>query len=729
MSEKSVIGATRNYKQGDRMPASVLNGLLGFAQGMAGLGTVGPGGLKIDPQRHPRASWVVASNNTGEIIQPFSVLTAVADWSGSETENPQDSGLPVVEGTFPDSTATPAVLFTNGDVEVPAGVNFVGTIVGDTYPTILRGQGSASGVFGVPNDEGEVEEQTTGTLAYLGPAKNFNGAGWWIRVGGGGGGTSAPAEDHNVTIVLPAACPLAFYDTQPAPQNRKLDDTTKLPLATEINTTDFTNGFLTALSMGVAKKAGEEYKPVKAYYPSDTTEASELKPWVVEWREVADADPEPEMPEDMEGSWTLFLTYPYEQGKLYVLQATQKPKITGTPIYADFATKTVPLYRRRLKIKVAKGICQTNSLTDNVNNSWAKLEYISEQPETVKIPPPPTPPGWALKEYNSNGVATVERTFTSTNANGEPISNTRSLQISRQQGAPGTGEYTFKSCDKSTGVCTYSYTPLTVDYKEYSLPFWYGLTQPDPWSLTSDSTNAQLDYPPCLCDDLDRNEWLIPGQSVKASLKTIDLIYKKPYIDKDENNQPDTPLTDTISFDYWECTGPAKYSTTFEGTPKIKFMRFKKGENYKLEQPNQAPKDLGEDYYIEDYGELPNPTPENTLYPFRKSFFLEFTDNDERTPIISQPFGIFNECDSVYAVGMFVREDTDGIRYPMTARLDYVPFGYAIETQTPSCFYRITQDENCAPRLVGVRYDVVREGRELYVKGACYKPCSSLTKM
>jgi hypothetical protein len=133
-----------------------------------------------------------------------------------------------------------------------------------------------------------------------------------------------------------------------------------------------------------------------------------------------------------------------------------------------------------------------------------------------------------------------------------------------------------------------------------------------------------------------------------------------------------------------------------------------------------------DDYYLNNYDKLDQPPSGGFRYPYGGAFYLQLQDGQ---PLIEQPFGIFNDCEHATLMGLFSQADTEGILYAMTARMDYVPFGYAVETQSPACFYKVTAEENCAPRMVGIRYDVVREDRALYIKGACYKPCTSLTKM
>jgi hypothetical protein len=541
---------------------------------------------------------------------------------------------------------------------------------------------------------------------------------WIIPTGGGskgpdpnegGGGTSVIKS----TIILPVACPVAFYGCLPAPQQRYLDNNTKLPInfpPVSPASTFFSYGYFAAKSMGLIKIPGQTYKPTRAYIPSEDKETI---------LELRFATSDPPVPNGVTGSWSKIIEYPFGLGALYELDGKREPELTGTEFYADSVTKTVPLYRRRLKTKSRNGMVSVATCIPNDNTrstaGWAELEYEESEREIIEIPPMPVPDDWEFVKYNNNGTIDIKKEFT--DPSDSALKEVKTLTLNRQYLSENTGNYQFESCDTKTGICTYTYDPLTEAYDPYvDFPFWYGLTQPHRWSLTSNKNAAQLDYPACICNNLDRNEWLIPGQEVPYQRNTISLKYETKTTGK--NNEPQFS---SVSFSYYVAEAPESYSVAFSGTPRMTVYQFQKGDKVKY---GNATSDV--DYYLNLYETLNTVPPDGFPYPKAGALFITIIND---SIVIEQPFGVFHDCENVSLVGLFLQADIDNIMYPMTARLDYVPYGYAIETQTPSCFYKVTAEENCAPRLVGVRYDVIRQDRLLYIRGACYKPCSTLTKM
>jgi hypothetical protein len=389
-------------------------------------------------------------------------------------------------------------------------------------------------------------------------------------------------------------------------------------------------------------------------------------------------------------------------------------------MYADPQTKTVPLYRRRLEVKPSNGIAliEPCSVNESHGGGWVQLKYIEGGPEIVEVPPPLLPPGWAFVEYDIAGNVLMRKRFVKPRIteDEEPEILDEFITIPRQGLDFSAGIESFVSCNITTGYCTYIFAPTDYPYdSRVDFPFWFGLTPAHEWSLTSNANDAQLDYEPCLCDYLDRNERLIPGQKLEYSKQTTNLVYELP------DTLDGAGGTAEVEFGYYAVIPPDEYSVSFEGTPQMTICQFSKGDKVvHAQKPSPA------DYYIGDYITLDQLPDGGFSYPHHGAFYLTLQDN---LPIIDQPFGVFNDCENASLMGIFVREDEEYIKYLMTARLDYIPFGYAIETKTPSCFYKVTADENCAPRMVGVRYNVVRMERELYIQGACYKPCTSLTQM
>jgi hypothetical protein len=570
-------------------------------------------------------------------------------------------------------------------------------------------------------DDGESEIQAFNPSGSdLSPSKTYlaakDNAGNWIILSGAGegGGGGAPVTRIEATVVLPISCTVGFYNCEPAPQERPINYETKLPTNTLLTNpimSDFSAGFIAAKSMGLIKRDNIEYRPVPAYYSS-----SEPIP-VFDWRV---SEEEPATPPDWIGSWTVFFEYPFDLGRLYRFSGYRRPPVIGEKMYADPETLTVPLYRLRLEVEQNSGIACIEPCTPSFDNSgWVRLKYIDGGDEIVELPPPVPPPGWTFVEYDFGGNMILKKTFVKPreDEDDEPEIREETIALPSQPGNTGAGNFYFQSCNTLTGYCTYRYIPRTVTYEQCSeFPFWFGLTGPDRWSLTSNINDAQLNYDPCVCDYLDRNERLIPGQKLEYAAKKTVLTYDLPDTLDEANRRGE------LEFEYCSVTPPKEYTASFEGTPRMLVHQFSKGTKV-MHGTYLSPTD----YYLGDYQVFDEAPPDGFVYPYKGAFYIEFENS--YTPIVDQPFGIFNDCENAALMGIFLREDENYIKYFMTARLDYVPFGYAIETRTPSCFYKVTAEENCAPRMVGVRYSVIRVDRELYIQGACYKPCTSLTQM
>jgi hypothetical protein len=535
-----------------------------------------------------------------------------------------------------------------------------------------------------------------------------------VAVAGSGGGVGQNA----VTVVLPISCPVAFYGCEPAPQQRPIDNQTKLPLNTAPDapySDGFSAGFFAAKCMGLVKKDGAVYKPIWAYYSS-----AEKIP-VFAWESAKETPP---IPEGTQGTWSVFFTYPYELGALYRFTGYRQVPITGEQIFADPETKSVPLYRRALRVKQQGGMAVVEPAIAGVPhyNGWVQLEYVDRGQELVELPPVNTPEGWAFLTFNADGGMQISKTFEKpapspegTEEEQPPETKTEVIVIPRQGGTENTGSYVFQKCDVATGRCIYAYTPRVPDYQQRSeFPFWFGLTHASPWGLTSNISEAQLDYDPCVCNKLDRNERLIPGQRVEYTEQTTRLTYRLP-------EEDGIVKTDVKLFSYCSAVPPNEYSVSFEGTPTMLVGRFSKGSKVSYGTTSSAT-----DYYIGSY-ELFDEMPGDG-FPYPYSGFICLNDQGG-APKIEQPFGVFHDCDNPALTGLFIRDDDTGVKYPMTARLAHVPFGYAIETKTPACFYKVSADENCAPRMVGLQYLVARADTMLEIRGACYKPCTSLTQL
>ena len=440
-------------------------------------------------------------------------------------------------------------------------------------------------------------------------------------------------------------------------------------------------------------------------------------------------------------------TDPDTSAVVYIFECTgtYKPSPTGTQIFIDQAG-TMPLYQRKLKVKTRDSSpCdwffiwgESWGEIQHSSCSWYTYEYDSTADvdgsppfETVKIPPYSIPNA-TFVSADESGTCTYK------------LPNNMTFTRPRQEPsvfAEDCGVWEFKSCDVETGVCAWEFGAFIPVYDgDTDFPFWPGITGQNRMRVTTDVKKAQRKYLPALCDELDYNETLIPGMRVEYEEASVDLHYQvhQKYVEDDyvepvpdENgNVPDPVYYDYYTeFNYAKVTAPKKYHTDVSGTPALKLI------DITIEVPTEEEVEkkkiiTDDDFWItsrEFIDKFPDVREAGHLY-----YAAIELNKSTYNPVIREPFGAFNDCSNAGALATFSRWDMSNVEYTCACRLDYLPYGYAVPTKTPSCFHKATAEENCAPRLVGTPFDIERSedgNHYLLLRGGCYVPCSSLTKI
>lgn len=423
-----------------------------------------------------------------------------------------------------------------------------------------------------------------------------------------------------------------------------------------------------------------------------------------------------------------------QQTILYKCTGTYSPRSTGDPVYADMYTQSLPLYIKRIKPQTQANMAKMYTLPWLLLSTcgWLAYEYdLSDIEEEVIVVPRPTAPGtWVPEATDEQGNCTF--------AWGQ--NNESQFVVPRQPvdtvlAAYGTAR--FISANRSDGSCTWGFTPDTniVYDQEACFPFFCGLTPQNQMMGTTDTKKAQIKNYPAYSPTSDRNEILMPGESVAYTIKTIELQYqvKKTLVDPDyvdpvpEGEEPPAPpvyVPYTCEWKYAEIVPPDVYHTELSGTPYVRILDVTKQKPTTAEI--EAEYISADDYWMRNWTYIdsaPDLKVPNHIY----YAVLALTDN--QVPSIREPYGAFNDCQNLANLGVFVKLDYNNYLYSCACRLDYIPYGYAVPSKTPSCFYKATAAENCAPRMKGIVYDIVRQDNELVLTAGCYIPCSTLTQM
>ena len=412
----------------------------------------------------------------------------------------------------------------------------------------------------------------------------------------------------------------------------------------------------------------------------------------------------------------------------YICFGTYEPDElrTAEPIYFDLLSQSKRLYTQRIEADYVKNssyaryVSLLRGSTDADTCGWVRYRYYDEleanqKAEKVEI---------SLPTILGTDVGVSNNRWTVGNAEFDPVQFT---PFWSGYGL-GYGYAETQSIDSSTLTATVYYYPYrdgrdqqeeeqqettsgSVPYYDqyHSFPFFFdGLPQPKRARLTTKTYKAhRSDWVPAICKTLDHNEVLIPGMVVEIEEATTTV-----------NDQ---------TFRYLIVTPPESYSTVLEGTPEQVV--------YKVTYRAPSPSDLEagtikeDDCWItgikkldDDESPQMNP-PSGTIYRFGVKL-----NSETGAPKITEPFGAFNNCDNKGSLTVFLRTTAWGVNYTCTARLDHIPFGYAVPSKTPSCYYKSGNDD-CAAHMVGQRYLVKRieADNRLYLTGACYVPCSTLS--
>ena len=414
---------------------------------------------------------------------------------------------------------------------------------------------------------------------------------------------------------------------------------------------------------------------------------------------------------------------------IYWATGTYKPGYATIPIYADPVTQTVPLYVRKLKVAKKANVPIVSAFIDRTEEStcgWYAYTYDcnieeEEEPETVVIP-----------RINCDGG-----TFVSADSEGTctyQFPGDILMQMPRQaplysQAEHGYGSWEFKSCDTATGSCLWEFSPYRHDSFPFSHPFDTGVTYADPLAVTTKKSRAQMAWLPAICRTTDYNEPLVPGMKVQYTTETVDLccLVHPRYVEEDyeepEDEDEEVKYYDFyVPFTYAVVTPPDTYHTDITGTPELKIVKLT------IEWPTE--KEIAEDKIIADGDYWITNREYVDSFPTTRApgelYYAAVELTDQYVPVIREAYGAFNDCENEGNLAVFMRKDAYDTEYTCCVRLNYIPYGYALPTKTPSCFFKATTIENCAPRMKGSMYDLYRQDSELYVKGACYIPCSVL---
>jgi hypothetical protein len=240
-----------------------------------------------------------------------------------------------------------------------------------------------------------------------------------------------------------------------------------------------------------------------------------------------------------------------------------------------------------------------------------------------------------------------------------------------------------------------------------------------PMAITTKPYKAQRsDWIPAMCRNLDQNEVLIPGMLVSYKKATTTL-----------TQCSGGEMAELGDFVYGEIESPPEYySTVTEGTPNYVIYKIE----YKTPTLSESTRGVisDEDVYVTNVEVVDEIPPFNIT---GNEYYIGVKLDSNGYPDIREPFGGFRDCDNLGNMTVFFRTTAYNISFTCTGRLDFIPFGYAVPSRTPSCYYK-TANDDCAVNFVNTRYIMKRINdsgieNQLFLSGACYVPCSALTSL
>lgn len=486
----------------------------------------------------------------------------------------------------------------------------------------------------------------------------------------------------------------------------------------------------TACAMGLAEIVGAETPYQKAMWSSKARIPFEV--YVL--TSTRDAPTEP--PYGYEGCYGLQYTWSYmhtlrvSDTYLFKCSGTFSPDPLGTAVAVTLDPMNeagVECYQRKFSVVEENSyVKRTSELFLNVPYEFA-YKYDTAEGETVIVPPPKIA-GCVFDHahISENSAHEIESVDFYYKCGDETFHIPSAGYDAVLDGVFGSNNWTLKSVDAQTGFATYEYS----DTDEYvfsiqpgAFMFWYGLT--DSWMPpTTKKACAQKQYYPVYSPDSDRNEVLVPGETFRFTPVHLSL---HSYVDASSvpgSNGSGTIATESVDWTYLSLIPPEKYHTDISCTPYTKVREIKYHKPTSTDENIVGGLIQEDDLFIDSVQDLDTAPETNTPHTIR--YCVPRTTNS--VVDVYEPFGAFNDCTNTESLALFIKTDSDDVKYPCTCRLDYIPYGYAIPTKTPSCFYKATTTDNCAPRLKGVVYDITRVDKQLVVNGGCYVPCSSLAQ-
>lgn len=507
---------------------------------------------------------------------------------------------------------------------------------------------------------------------------------------------------------------------------------------------DIANSFFVAKSMGLVEPAGSKASYQKAFYSyADTAGASSGLPFSGTVSVTVEGTDDPTDAQIKEALKTAYgyADVPLLETKIKLSETTLDQQTTY--VYLCFgkyqpadamasvemrlaiggASSSSSLYLQKTEPQlVVQGTgssavntgyvkYQEFAVDDTISstNGWIRYRYYDEiasnrSTETFELTPPSVVDGTGSKTWKIGETSVDPCLFT-------PFASAYGM---------GYGTIAVDSVDSTTKVATMTFTPHTASHtydQFYSFPFMVpGLPPYKKTRVTTKTHKAhRADWKPALCGALDHNEVLVPGMLVEIS-------------------ETHTTISGS-TFNYLTTSCPDSYSTYLEGTPIISTIKI---DYY---APGECDLETGKikegDCWISGISTVSDSTTISTDPPIGVAYRHGISINTSAdtgttpgTPKIREPHGAFNDCENHGSLTLFLRTTAWGMKYMCSGRLDYIPFGYAVPSKTPSCYYRITGD-NCAVHLVNQRYRIQRneEDGRIYLTGACYVPCSSLTSL
>lgn len=513
-------------------------------------------------------------------------------------------------------------------------------------------------------------------------------------------------------------------------------------LAAEV---DSYNAFM---SMGLGKIAGKEYKPLPATYKGG--EPITWQEWVREHPDLVWPPDEIIRPDEWAEDYpTVPYPVPAPTRRAVYGDACLPVRQVGEQMYSVGSDgELLPLYLKRRDLSVLVSMCTERRGKDtSYPFRWKYIDgsYFTSGTNEIGENTYPEFLYFSGNVASNDDIASNELVLTDYYEM-KPYYGWRCDEEPEiKEGEEGEGESTEEGECSGTPAGQLPgalYPPpvrgrplrASVPLQELTGPF-VGIS-PRHWQLTTDESEAQLDYDFLYCPNLAPDEVLIPGLKLQAVARTVKFllpninVYGESVLEYEKDSSGEFKLDDDGNlipvrdangnlkratmerlFTYYEIIPPDSYLTTIEGQSDVTVYV---GLEEKITLLDSAGGETVGEITTSRLRRLTSYVkPEEVVQP---EYELVYATLPERgSASVTNPLAVIQDLTTdrfgnttLRLKGLWYARDKEDRRYPMLFGIVSVPYGYCVEAGIVQHFAQIDGD-SCAPYYLQEEYQLLRD--------------------